>query len=114
MAFDFRRTCAIVLMTALPAFLASCSSNSLETAAPVTTGDGPDRSMVYPDITSPVTAAAEQMSEEEVLAFSARMDSLASRRRSGAISEAEYRRQVAEMQALRASHGQATLDEIAK
>ena len=108
MAFNFRRLSAALLMAAMTAVLASCASS--ETAS--TVNSGANRSDVYPDITAPVRAETEQMSDEEASSFSARLAGLSSRRRSGAISEAEYRRQLAELQALRDGHGQATLSEI--
>jgi hypothetical protein len=109
MAFEFRRLSAVLLMAAMPVAFASCASTT-ETAS--TVNSGANRSDVYPDITAIVSAETQQMSDEEAASFSARLSSLSSRRRSGAISEAEYRRQVAELQALRDGHGKATLSEI--
>jgi hypothetical protein len=110
MAFEFRRLSAAFLLAAFAAALASCASSSTETAS--TVNAGANRSGVYPDITAIVSAETQQMSDEEAASSSARLSALSSRRRSGAISEAEYRRQVAEMQALRDGHGKETLSEI--
>lgn len=109
MAFEFRRVSAALLMAAMPVVLASCASTT-ETASTVNTGA--NRSAVYPDITAIVSAETQQMSDEEAASYSARLSSLAARRRSGVISEAEYQRQLAELQAVRDGHGQATLSQI--
>lgn len=110
MAFEFRRVSAAFLMAALAVALAACTST--ETAS--TANAGANRADVYPDITAIVSAETQQMSDEEAASYSARLTALANRRRSGAISEAEYRRQLAELQALRDSHGQTTLSQIEK
>ena len=110
MAFEIRRLSAVLFMAAMPAVLVSCASSE----APSTVNAGANRAAVYPDITAVVSAETQQMSDEEAASYSARMTALTSRRRSGAISEAEYRRQLAELQALRDGHGQQTLSEIQK
>jgi hypothetical protein len=109
MAFEFRRVSAALLMAAMPVVFASCAATT-ETAS--TANAGANRSAVYPDITAIVSAETQQMSDEQAATYSARLTSLTARRRSGAISEAEYRRQLAELQALRDGHGQATLSQI--
>jgi len=108
MAFEFRRVSAAFLMAALAVALAACTSTETASTA------GANRADVYPDITAIVSAETQQMSDEEAASYSARLTALANRRRSGAISEAEYRRQLAELQALRDSHGQTTLSQIEK
>ena len=110
MAFEIRRVSAAFLMAAASLALAACTST--ETAS--TANSGADRTAVYPDITAVVSAETQQMSDEQAASYAARLSSLAGRRRSGAISEAEYRRQLAELQALRDTHGQTTLSEIEK
>ena len=110
MAFEFRRFSAALLMAGASMALGACASSSTETAS--TVNAGANRADVYPDITAIVRAETQQMSDEEAAAYSARLTALSHRRRSGAISEAEYRRQLAELQALRDGHGQATLSEI--
>ena len=112
MAFEIRRLSAVLLMAAVPVVFASCAATS--TRSDPTVNAGANRADVYPDITAVVTAETQQMSDEEAASYSARMTALTSRRRSGAISEAEYRRQLAELQALRDGHGQQTLSEIQK
>lgn len=112
MAFQSRRFGAVLVVSALAAMLAACNSTAPEAVVPATAGSV-DRSPVYPDVTAPVTAATTQMSDEEAASLSARLTALAASRRSGAISEAEYRRRLAELQALAANHGQDTLAEIA-
>lgn len=113
MAFEFRRFSAVFLMAAASVALAACTST--ETASTGSTVNaGADRAEVYPDITAVVSAETQQMSDEEAASFAARLSALSGRRRSGAISEAEYRRQLAELQALRDGHGKATLSQIEK
>ncbi len=108
MAFEFRRVAAALLVAALPAVLASCSPAARDPSI----NAGANRAEVYPDITAIVTAETQQMSDEEAAANGARLTALANRRSSGAISDAEYRRQLAELQSLREGHGKATLAEI--
>ncbi|MCR6499488.1 SHOCT domain-containing protein [Shinella sp. CPCC 101442] len=112
MAFEIRRLSAVLLMAAMPAVFASCAATSTQTAS--TVNAGANRSDAYPDITAIVSAETQQMGDEEASAISARLTSLSNRRSSGAISEAEYRRQLAELQALRDGHGQQTLSQIQK
>ncbi|WP_411036788.1 SHOCT domain-containing protein [Shinella sp. BYT-45] len=108
MAFEIRRLSAVLLMAAAPVVLASCAASS----TPSTVNAGANRAEVYPDITAIVSAETQQMSDEEAASYSASLTALARRRSSGTISEAEYRRQLAELQALRDSHGKATLSQI--
>jgi hypothetical protein len=108
MAFEFRRAGAVLLMAAMPAVFASCTSTPRDPSINV----GANRAEVYPDITAIVSAETKQMSDEEAASSSDSLMALSKRRSSGAISEAEYRRQLAELQALRDSHGKATLSEI--
>lgn len=108
MAFEFRRVSAAFLMAAMPVVFASCASSE----APSTVNSGANRADVYPDITAIVSAETKQMSDEEAASYSVRLSSLSRRRSSGTISEAEYRRQLAELQALRDGHGAATLSQI--
>jgi hypothetical protein len=108
MAFEIRRLSAVLLMAATSAALVSCASSQ----APATVNAGANRTDTYPDITAIVSAETKQMSDEEVADYGSRLSALASRRKSGTISDAEYRRQLAELQALRDNHGKATLAEI--
>lgn len=110
MAFQARRCGAVLIAAVLPFLLSACSSTSPAAIAPA--ADGVDRSAVYPEITGQRVAATVQMSDAEAADYSARLTALAGSRRSGAISEAEYRRRLAELQALGANHGRDTLAEI--
>ncbi len=67
---------------------------------------------VYPRIEGKLSAAAPQMTNEEAASVSTRLSALSARRASGAISEAEYRRRLAELNALAEHHGADTLNEI--
>ena len=96
MAFEIRRLSAVLLMAATSAALVSCASSE----APATVNAGANRADTYPDITAIVSAETKQMSDEEVADYGSRLSALASRRKSGTISDAEYRRQLAELQAL--------------
>ena len=108
MAFEIRRLSAVLLMAAIPAVLISCASKPQDPSI----NAGANRAEVYPDITALVSAETQQMSDEEASSYSESLMALAKRRSSGAISDAEYRRQLAELQALRDGHGKATLSEI--
>ena len=108
MAFEIRRLSAVLLMAAMPAVLISCASKPQDPSI----NAGANRAEVYPDITALVSAETQQMSDEEASSYSESLMALAKRRSSGAISDAEYRRQLAELQALRDGHGKATLSEI--
>jgi len=112
MAFQSRRCGAVLIAAALPLLLSACNATSPQAIAPAATADGVDRSAVYPEITGQRTAATQQMGDAEAADYSARLTALAGSRRSGAISEAEYRRRLAELQALGANHGRDTLAEI--
>lgn len=108
MAFEIRRLSAVLLMAALPAALVSCSSSPRDPSI----NAGANRAEVYPDITAIVSAETQQMSDEEAASYSQSLTALSKRRSAGEISDAEYRRQLAELQALRDNHGKATLSEI--
>ena len=109
MAFKFRRLSAVFLMAVTPVVLASCASSE---TGPTTVNAGANRAAVYPDITALVSAETQQMSDTEAADYSTSLTALAHRRKAGTISEAEYRRQLAELRALRDNHGKATLSEI--
>ena len=108
MAFEIRRLSAVLLMAALPAAVVSCASKPQDP----TINLGANRAEVYPDITALVGGETQQMSDEEAASYRESLTALARQRSSGAITDAEYRRQLAELQALRDTHGQATLSEI--
>ncbi len=68
----------------------------------------------YPDFSGSLTAASVQMSNEEAGDLERKLSSLGAARRSGAISEAEYRRRVQELRKLAAEHGAETQAQITK
>lgn len=81
--------------------LSACSQSSRSDVA-LLSGDEPvSKDTKYPDFSKPLSSAMDQMSNEEAKSMEARLTSLAARRRSGAISEAEYWRRVNEMRSLR-------------
>ncbi|MCD2184526.1 SHOCT domain-containing protein [Rhizobium sp. TRM96647] len=112
MAYDLRRLGAAVAICGTLAVAAGCTSASTTTTNAQAVNPGADRSTTYPDITARVQAATAQMSDEEAAKISARVSGLGAQRRAGTISEAEYRRQMAEMDALAQNHGADTLNEI--
>lgn len=65
-------------------------------------GDAPvPKDAKYPDFSKPLTSAMDQMSNEEAKKQEAQLAALGARRKSGTISEAEYKRRVEEMRKLR-------------
>jgi len=108
----------IAFATGLGGMLAaasSCSSTPVETqpsaysatmARPVVNTD------VYPVIEGQRPAATAQMSNDEASGLQAHLTALGAARASGRISEAEYLRRRAELQALAANHGADTLKQI--
>ncbi|MCB1444903.1 MAG: hypothetical protein KDJ87_03630 [Rhizobiaceae bacterium] len=54
----------------------------------------------YPDFSRPLESAMPQMSDQEAAQQERQLSALARQRRSGAISEAEYRRRVRELRLL--------------
>lgn len=112
MAIRSRRCGAALAAALLPFLLSACNSTTPVAIAPAPTAGAVDRSEAYPEITGRRTAATEQMSDADAAAYSARLSALSDARRSGAISEAEYRRRLAELEALGANHGRDTLAEI--
>lgn len=111
------RTAILGAVIAAAVTAAGCSTQPLPPtqAQPVVTvtADGaslqretaPRNTGVYPSFSDPLTAANAQMSDDEATKMQGRLASLAHARRSGAISEAEYQRRVAEMRKLAAEHG---------
>lgn len=68
----------------------------------------------YPTFDPTLTAAAEQIEDDDYHKAEPRLAALAKARRTGAISEAEYNRRVAEYRKLAADHGKDALANIAK
>ncbi|HVK90301.1 MAG TPA: SHOCT domain-containing protein [Mycoplana sp.] len=112
MALEFSRMGAMIVLGGLTgAILAGCSSATSSAVAPEI-NRGANRSATYPDITARVSAATTQRSNDEAAAISGRLSALGAHRQAGTITEAEYRRQMLELQALAANHGADTLKEI--
>ncbi|TCP90962.1 SHOCT domain-containing protein [Ferranicluibacter rubi] len=104
------RTAAI---SALCATAVGCTTPQADrTPAYTSTMARPVPTNVYPRIEGKLSAAAPQMTNEEATSVSTRLSALSARRASGAISEAEYRRRLAELNALAEHHGADTLNEI--
>lgn len=118
--FGSLKTAAVLSVCGtLPLLLAACS-----TPAPIVAPEymerpkaqvvGPQRvstapsqkqdSGTFPTFAKPMTAAMPQMSEDEATTMEQNLSHLAIARRNGQISEAEYKRRVAELRAL--SEGQ--------
>jgi hypothetical protein len=68
----------------------------------------------YPGFDRPLLAAGPQMSDEEAQTIALEMAALSARKRSGNVSEAEYTKRMAELQALARNHGSDTVKEIEK
>jgi uncharacterized protein YqfA (UPF0365 family) len=87
----------------VPVLLTTACSQSSKTEEVMLSGDAPvAEDAKYPDFSKPLTSAMDQMTDEQAKAQQAQLAGLAARRKSGAISEAEYQRRVKEMRALRA------------
>jgi hypothetical protein len=83
--------------------LAACSQ-STHSDEVLLSGDAPvPKDAKYPDFSKPLTSAMDQMTDEEAKKQEAQLAALASRRKSGTISDAEYWRRVNEMRKLKAS-----------
>ena len=84
------------------ALLSACSQ-STETNEVLLSGDEPvPKDAKYPDFSKPLSSAMDQMSDEDAKKMEAQLAGLGARRKSGAISEAEYWRRVKEMRKLKA------------
>jgi hypothetical protein len=82
--------------------LAACSQSVHEEDA-LLSGDEPvPKDAKYPDFSRPLTSAMDQMTDEDARKQQAQLAALGARRRSGAISQAEYWRRVNEMRKLKA------------
>lgn len=66
----------------------------------------------YPSFSKPLRAASAQMSDEDAVLMQQNLDALARKRKSGAISESEYKARVEELRKLAAEHGAETIKEI--
>ena len=68
----------------------------------------------YPTFSKPLTSAPDQMSDTEAMELQKRLSSLASARKAGRVSEADYRRQLQELQNLATHHGEDAQAQIAQ
>ncbi|MGK6313685.1 hypothetical protein [Neorhizobium sp. DT-125] len=68
----------------------------------------------YPTFDPTLTAAAEQIEDQDYQKTEPRLAALARARQNGSISEAEYQRRVAEYRRLAAEHGNDALADIAR
>jgi hypothetical protein len=66
----------------------------------------------FPTFNNPPTAANVQISNDQATDLQKQLTALGAAHKSGAISQAEYDKRVAEMRKLAAEHGQDTLDQI--
>lgn len=80
--------------------LAGCSSSRSNEDMLARKATETPRSDVYPDFSKPLVSAMPQLSDEAAAKQSAELDALAARRKSGAISDAEYWRRAKQMRAL--------------
>jgi hypothetical protein len=90
------------LAAALPLLLsvAGCSSTNTSSDALATDRPRPAPAEKYPDFSQPLDSAMAQMTDEEATRQQAQLSALARQRQSGRISDAEYRRRVAELRRL--------------
>lgn len=108
---------ALAAALVLPALSACTSTATPETAAQfapkvVVTGTQPvsneapvmAKSGQYPTFGKPLTAANTQIDDSQALEMRAQMDGLTAQRKAGTITDAEYRKRMAELQQLAANH----------
>lgn len=90
-----------LLVVSAMALLSACSQSSKNEEV-LLSGDAPvPKDAKYPDFSKPLTSAMDQMTDEDAKKQEAQLAALGARRRSGAISEAEYWRRVKEMRKLK-------------
>jgi len=80
--------------------LAGCSSPSRTDVTLQPVDHRPVQSDKYPDFSKPLDSAMPQMTDADAAQMETQLSALARQRRAGTVSEAEYRRRVAELQAL--------------
>ena len=83
-----------------------------EDAAAMAANSGPNVTGKYPGFSGPLRAASVQMSDDDAAKIQQRMAGLSRKRKSGTISEAEYKVRVDELRKLAAEHGIETIKEI--
>ena len=112
-----QKTIFALAAAALAVALTGCSTATPKTAAlyapkVVVTGTQPVSTVqpvmantgVYPTFGRPITAANVQMDDVEATRVHARMTGLTAQHQSGAVSDAEYQKQMADLRRLAASH----------
>ncbi|MGV3553055.1 SHOCT domain-containing protein [Rhizobium sp.] len=89
-------------LAALPLVLFAAGCSSTSTSGDVLANDRPRPAPVdkYPGFSKPLESAMAQMTDEEAVRQERQLSALARQRQSGGISEAEYRRRVAELRRL--------------
>ena len=90
----------LIALAVFPVALAACSNSSRTEATLEPVDHRPVQSDKYPDFSKPLDSAMPQMTDADAAQMETQLSALARQRRSGAVSEAEYRRRVAELQAL--------------
>ena len=97
-ACRFHSVAAVLALTILSG--TGCSSTS--TSGDVLAADRPHPAHAdkYPDFSQPLDSAMAQMSDEEAARMEGQLSMLARQRQAGRISDAEYRRRVAELRRL--------------
>jgi hypothetical protein len=84
------------------ALLSACSQSTHDDDV-LLSGDAPvAKDAKYPDFSKPLTSAMDQMSNEDAKNMEAQLAGLGAKRRSGAMTEAEYWREVNAMRKLKA------------
>lgn len=94
------RLCHIATAVPLLLLAAGCSSTSTSKDVLVTDRPRPAPAEKYPDFSEPLDSAMAQMTDEEAAHQQAQLSALARQRQLGRISDAEYRRRVAELRRL--------------
>lgn len=112
-----QKNLTVLAAVALAAGLSACSTATPKTAAlyapkVVVTGARPVSTVqpvmantgVYPTFGRPITAANVQMDDVEATRVQARMAGLTAQHNSGAVSDAEYQKQMTDLRQLAISH----------
>lgn len=116
----FRIAVQTITIAGLALAITACSTATPQTAAQyapkvVVTGAQPvstvkptiANSGTYPTFGAPMTAANKQMDDSEATRIQAQMAALTASRNAGSLTEAEYQKQLADLQLLAATHGAA-------
>ena len=90
----------LIALAVFSAGLAACSSASRTDDSLQPVDHRPVQADKYPDFSKPLDSAMPQMTDEDAARMETQLSALARQRKAGTVSEAEYRRRVAELQAL--------------